>query len=618
MTSARLFRLAGALAAVCLTLFLAGAAAPPPSGHPHLDSLRLLPPVLVSGEKGWSLAERMKHYNAEAVSVAVFRDGKILWAEAAGLADREEHKPATRETLFQAGSISKPVSAAGILREVEAGRLRLDADVNGYLKSWHLPDSPAAAGKKVTLERLLSHSAGLTVHGFPGYEPGTPVPTVPQILDGVAPANTEAVRIELEPGTKFQYSGGGYTIAQLVMTDAIGRPFPDLLRELVLSPAGMTHSTYEQPLPAPKLSLAAAGYRAGGAPIPGKRHTYPEMAAAGLWTTAEDLCRFAIAVQRSLAGEKGALLAKESARRMTTPVLGDVGLGLFRETHEGEIYFGHNGSDEGFQAILVASRDHGYGAAVMVNSDNGVAIGEEILRGIARESGWKYLAAPVAIVTLPAGDLAPLVGRYRLGGDEAISIAVKDGRLAGRSGAEEFELLPVSRDLFVRRDRALRYEAERPTAGGPVSAIRVLSDRAPRVAKRIGDDVHIPSDDLSAGRVAEAIAGYRKLFAETPTDPGVDEGRLNNLGYHLAMLGDFAKADAILKLNTELYPKSANTWDSLAEIAIARNDPATARAASKKVLEVLPSDTKASPGLKQRLKQVAEKRLKELPAVEKF
>src|ERR1700674_914906 len=194
------------------------------SDAPHLERIRLLPPVLLQGEKGSTLDERMRHYKIESVSVAVFGDGRMLWTEARGLADREAKGPPPVKTLYQAGSISKPVSAAAVLRRVESGDLRLDSDVNGYLKSWKLPENDLTAKQKVTLERILSHSAGLTIHGFPGYAAGEPVPTVPEVLDGMPPANTEAVRVHVEPGTQHLYSGGGYTVAQRAMTDRTGKP----------------------------------------------------------------------------------------------------------------------------------------------------------------------------------------------------------------------------------------------------------------------------------------------------------------------------------------------------------------------------------------------------------
>lgn len=606
-------------AAVALVPRLAAAAEQAPA--PHLDRLRLLPPVLVSGEKGWSLEERMKRHKVEAVSVAVFSGGRVLWTEARGLADRETKTLATASTLFQAGSISKPVASAGVLKKVEAGALRLEADVNDYLKSWKLPPSPAAAGQTVTLERLLSHTAGLTVHGFPGYAVGETVPTIPQVLDGAPPANTEAVRVAFEPGTKYQYSGGGFTIAQLAMTDTFGKPFPELERELVLGPAGMTHSTYEQPLPPAKLALAAAGYRGDGRPVEGKRHTYPEMAAAGLWTTPEDLARFAIAIQNSLAGEPGALLSKATAQRMTTPVKGQAGLGLFLDKREGvgTVWFGHDGADEGFQAVLVASLDGACrcGIAVMANSDNGVRLAQEIVRGVARDSGWKYLPAPIALAKLSAAELSPVAGRFRVHGDEALSIALRDGRLFGAAGTpNEFELLPASKSAFVRTDRPIRYEFERGSDGrfGSVKIVTAEGPGVPITAKRIGDDVRMPSEDLEAGRIDDALAGYRRLHEQSPSDPGVAEGRLNNMGYGLAAAGRIPQGRALLKLVTELYPASANAWDSYSEVSFAAGDRETAVAAAKKVLEVLPRDPKADAALKERLKAIAEKRIADLSA----
>ncbi len=597
------------LAAPFLALLLA--ASTPPG---HLEHLRLLPPVVLRGEKGWSLEERMRHYKVEAVSVAVFRDFRVVWTEARGFADRETKQPATPDTLFQAGSISKPVAATAVLRKVEAGELDLGRDVNAYLKSWKLPESPAAAGKKATLERILSHSAGLTIHGFPGYAVGEPVPTVPQVLDGAPPANTAAVRIDIEPGTQYRYSGGGYTIAQLVLTDVTGKPFPDLMRQLVLEPAGMTSSTYAQPLPPEKLKLAAAGYHRDGTAIPGKRHTYPEMAAAGLWTTAGDLARFAIAIGRSIRGETGTLLSKEMASRMTTRVKDDAGLGLFLDRHQARTSFGHDGADDGFQALLIADREGGFGAAVMVNSDNGINLAVEILRGIETEYEWGYLPPPVEVVKLPPADLDLLAGRYEINGDDVLPLSAAGGRLLGRAGTpQEFELHAVNRDRFVRKDREIAYEIER--GGARVTGIRVVPEgETPFVATRVVTEKRFPSEDLAAGKIEEALAGYRKLFAEKPSDPGVSESRLNNLGYQLAADGERPKGIAILRLNTELYPGSSNTYDSLAEVALAAGDRAGALAASRKVLEVLPGDSKPAERARAQLKATAEKRVRELSA----
>ena len=250
---------------------LAGSAialAPPPDDRMAQVENGLRPPVLLEGDKTWSIAERMRFYHVEGVSIAVIRDSKIEWAKGYGMADAEAKQSVTTTTLFQAGSISKPVAAMGALVLVQDGKLTLDGDINQFLKSWKVPANAHTGKAPVTLERLLSHTAGLTVHGFPGYAAGEAVPTVPQVLDGAAPANTAPVRVDLDPGTQYRYSGGGYTIAQLAMTDVTGQPFPALMQRLVLGPLGMKASTYDQPLPAARLPEAAAGYDAEGKPDP--------------------------------------------------------------------------------------------------------------------------------------------------------------------------------------------------------------------------------------------------------------------------------------------------------------------------------------------------------------
>ncbi|MFN0120993.1 MAG: serine hydrolase domain-containing protein, partial [Blastocatellia bacterium] len=268
----------------------------------------LLPPVFVKGHtQPVSLAAQMAKYNVPGVSVAVIQDGKLAWAKGYGVTEAGGATPVTPDTLFQAASISKPVAALAALALVEQGRLGLDENVNLKLKSWQVPENEFTKEQKITLRRLLSHSAGLTVHGFRGYAGDETVPAVTQILNGEKPANSAAIRADITPGSRWRYSGGGYTVMQQLLVDVTGKPFPQLARELVLDKAGMNQSGYEQPLPAGRVGQAASGHRANGDMVKGKWHTYPEMAAAGLWTTPSDLARFAMAVQQAWAGRANTL-----------------------------------------------------------------------------------------------------------------------------------------------------------------------------------------------------------------------------------------------------------------------------------------------------------------------
>jgi len=563
----------------------------------------LLPRIRVEGVSGWTLGERMDRWNVEAVSVAVIQDFDIAWARAWGVADREEGRPATTETLFQAGSISKPVAATGALRMVEEGQLSLDEPVNNFLTSWQLPDNEFTEETPVTIRRLLSHTAGTTVHGFPGYAPWEPVPTVPEVLDGEPPANTAAVRVDIPPGSRVRYSGGGTTIVQLAMTDVSAETFPNLLHRLVLEPAGMVSSSYENPLPASRLGEAAAGYRQDGSPVPGKRHTYPEMQAAGLWTTASDLARFTIAMQNSLRGAPGGVLSPETAQEMVTPVMESAGLGFFIDDEDGAIYFQHGGADEGFQAMLIASRDGGYGVAVMANSDNGGAIAVEIMRAVALEYGWEgILEDPVDDVELTADELAAYEGRYRLGIGEVASLRVEGERLVARVTLQPTasRMFSLGDDVFLHEELGERLGFVR-NAEGDVVAVRLVDRPGNVTIDRLSDDRHLPVELLEAGRTDEAI---ESLAAED-----APEASVNQFGYVLLNSGRDEQAVAVFRWNAERHPTHANPWDSLADGYLAVADTAGAVSAYRKVLEAVSLDSDADPAALEGLKSRAQAQL---------
>jgi CubicO group peptidase (beta-lactamase class C family) len=359
------------------------------------------------------LLQLMKLYNVPGLSIAVIDDYKMVWAKGYGVIETGSSTPVTPKTLFQAGSISKPVAAAGALYLVEHGRLVLDENVNEKLKTWKVPENDLTKDEKVTLRRLMSHTAGLTVHGFPGYDVNATMPTLVQIFNGEKPANTAPIRVDILPGTKEVYSGGGVTIEQQLMMDVTGKAFPALMRELVLDKIGMTDSSYEQPLPA---AMTASGTYADGKVVHDRWHIYPEMAAAGLWTTPTDLSKFAIEIALSKHGKANHVLSEKMTNEMLTPVLEAAGLGLFMDKNNpGQ--FGHNGADEGFQAILTMNAESGKGVAIMANSDNGIAVGDVLLRSVAKEYGWNYKSAgqgafPMLVLIAKAKGTQAALQRY--------------------------------------------------------------------------------------------------------------------------------------------------------------------------------------------------------------
>ena len=371
----------------------------------------------------------MKELNIPGVSIAVLHNGQIEWARGYGVTSLGA-QPVTADTMFQAGSISKPLAAMAALRLVEQGKLALDADVNTFLTSWKLPSDPVQAGKPVTLRELLTHTGGTTVHGFPGYAQNEPVPTLVQVLDGEKPANTPAIRSEAAPGAKWNYSGGGYTIMQQAVIDIAGEPFPRLLHDTVLAPIGMTHSTYEQPLGNEFQPFAATPYHGDGKPVEGGAHTYPEMAAAGLWTTPTDLLRYAIEVEKSLDGKANHVLSAGMTRQMLTAGVGNWGLGLEIGGAPGNPYFSHGGVNAGFVNIFAAYAKNGEGAAVMTNSENGGIIGDEIMRSIAVEYNWPdWHPKERTAVSVDPKVLTQYIGTYALAPNFDLVVTVENGQL---------------------------------------------------------------------------------------------------------------------------------------------------------------------------------------------
>jgi CubicO group peptidase (beta-lactamase class C family) len=383
------------------------------------------------------------------VSVAVIHNGAIEWAQGFGVV-QSGGAPVTVETLFQAGSISKPVSAMAALRLVQEGKLSLDSDVNQALTSWKIPPGASAAGAVVTLRELLTHTAGLTVRGFPGYAAGAPVPTLVQILNGEKPANTDPIRLEAAPGSHWKYSGGGYTVMQQLLIDVSHQQFSRLLRDTVLAPIGMTRSTYEQPLPIELRSGAATPYNSEGAPVEGGFHTYPEMAAAGVWTTPTDLARYAIEIQRSLRGEANHVLSAEMTKQMLVAGQGNYGLGLQIGGSPDNPYFMHGGINEGFENRLFTYQRTGDGAVVMTNARGGQHLADAVMRSIASVYGWPNFHPVVRTsIAVDAAVLATYVGVYELSPTLSIAITLENGQLMKQvTNQSKFPIFPESQSKF--------------------------------------------------------------------------------------------------------------------------------------------------------------------------
>jgi len=350
----------------------------------------LLPPYFIEGSEPerYTIGERMEYYNVPGMSIAVINNGEVEWRGAYGLVESGSETTVTDSTLFQAASISKPVAAIAALKLVEEGILEFDDDVNDYLTTWKIPDNRNTRNNHVSVRTLLNHTSGLTVHGFPGYSQDEILPTVSEILDGRFPANTSSVYTDVEPGEMWRYSGGGYTVLQQLIDDVTGESFSHFVQQHVLDELDMQSSTFEQPLSEINAARTASGHLDDGSVVEGKWHIYPELAAAGLWTTPSDLARLAITIQEIINGSSSGLLSAEMTRTMLTPGENDWGLGFRIGGSKRDPFFSHGGANHGYRAQFIAYANSGKGVVIMTNSDNGGELINEVLRAVADVYDW--------------------------------------------------------------------------------------------------------------------------------------------------------------------------------------------------------------------------------------
>ncbi len=496
------------------------------------------------------MAQRAVH----GLSLAIIKDGTIAVARAYGVVDDSTKAPVTTSTLFQAGSISKAVAALGALHLVEKGTLALDADVNAKLTRWKVPENKFTATEKVTLRRLLSHTGGLTVHGFPGYDVSGPMPTLVQVLDGAPPANTAPIRVDTTPGAIWRYSGGGYTVMQQMLIDVTGQPFAQYMQTTVLGPIGMTSSSYEQPLPSTRASLTATGYYADLTPVRGRWHVYPEMAAAGLWTTPTDLAKVAIEVQQTLAGHGHGVVSPAMARQYVTEQKNGDALGVFVQGSGKSLRFNHGGRDEGFDALLEAGAETGDGVVVMINANDNSPMVSRIQDYVARS--WEFVGAasrpaPAATVAarIDASRLAAYSGYYEasennmvtLMGNPALSAmqVLADGRPAE-------DLLAMDSTHFGSSDRPFRvaFDMDGSAVTGATWALGTPRER------RVARVAPLPStlqprpdpDPALATRISAALAAMRDGGATLASAVDVSPGARKDFSRGDSALADFARA----------------------------------------------------------------------------
>ena len=367
-----------------------------------------------SDPSGMALSDRLQHYLVPGISIAVINNGEIEWAKGYGVAEAGGTRAITPDIVFQACSVSKPVSVTGIMLLAQSGVIDISRNVNDYLTSWHLADNELTKTQKATIQRLMSHTAGVNVSGYEGYPAGSAIPTLLQVLNGTAPATTAPVKIIYEPGSQFSYSGGGMEVLQQMAEDVTGLSFQSYMKSNLFSRLGMNSSDFVQPMAGPLAMRAAKAHDMDGVMMPGGWRTYPELIAAGLWTTPSDLALLLVEVQKAATTDKGTLLTRQTAMRiLTQQPYSSTGLGFVLTNLKGGLLFSHSGSNFGYKSYMIAYRDRGQGVAVISNGDNGLALIMEVVRAVAKVYGWPdTFIQEAGLVDVPPSVLQSYVGKY--------------------------------------------------------------------------------------------------------------------------------------------------------------------------------------------------------------
>lgn len=427
---------------------------------------RSLMPAVVFVDEGptyHTIAERMSRYNVPGLSIALIHDGQVEWVAGYGVTAAGGSDPVSPETLFQAGSIAKPVAAVAAMRMRDAGLIDLDAEIQTVLQDYVIPDGEQTPENPLTFRNLLSHTAGATPGGYMGYARGDPYPTALQVVRGQLPANSPEVTVTTPPGTELAYSGGGYTIVQLAIADVTGDAFERALNDWVLSVLGMSRSTYAQSLSQELEEAAALGHAPDGTVVPGGWRVHPEMAAAGLWSTTPDLAAFAVELRKAYLGE-GRLLEHSSAVELLTEQMDGHAFGFVLQLHGDNPSFSHAGGTVGYRAFMTMDLHTGNGAVIMTNSDQGMDLARELLRASSFVYGWEgFKTTVMPRIALQTDALTTLEGTYDFGNGVQVRIALQDSAEALSitfPNGDEYGLVPTGPLSFVDPESGVTVDFE--------------------------------------------------------------------------------------------------------------------------------------------------------------
>ncbi len=359
------------------------------------------------------ITDKMSEYKIPALSLAILNEGKIEWADIYQNADFPEEQKLNCASIFQAASLSKPVTFLAAVRMHAAGDIDLDKNVQNYLKDFELPQGKQTAENPVTFRNIFSHTSGITSGGYQGYAKDLALPSDLAIVRGGAGVNTPAIEVITPPNESLAYSGGGYTLAELALQDIYKDDFSNIMKKWILEPAGMKHSEFTQPLPDSKSNQVAKGHTQSGEVVAGGWNNYPEQAAAGLWSNAIDMAKFLIEIYNAYQG-KSSIFSQSDIKSILSHERDGSVYGFIVNRAGDDIAITHYGGNAGYRTGMTISLTSGNGLVYLINSDNGGALGNELILSTSQVYDWQHFKqTSVQRKQVSADVLKELTGKYK-------------------------------------------------------------------------------------------------------------------------------------------------------------------------------------------------------------
>ncbi len=413
-----------------------------------------------------SITHKMSEYKIPALSLAVIQQGKIEWADTYQNADFLEQPTLNCTSLFQAASLSKPVTFLAAVRMQAAGKIDLDKNIQSYLKDFVLPIGKQTADNPVSFRNIFAHTSGITPGGYMGYARDLTLPSDTDILKGNAGVNSPAIAVIAPPNEKLAYSGGAYTLAELALQDTFNNEFASIMKKWILDAVGMKHSDFAQPLPAAKHKLVAKGYTRSGEGLAGKVlddgwRNHPEQAAAGLWSNSIDMAKFLIEIYKAYQG-KSALFSQADIKSLISHERDGHIYGFRVEHADDGISITHYGGNVGYNTGMTINLTNGNGLVYLINSDSGGALGNELLLTAAQIYNWQSFKQTTAHRKhVDAQTLRNLTGKYKWNKQVELSVSFDEGKKQVSlffPNGDEYKLEPIVGDAleFIHSNSSIK------------------------------------------------------------------------------------------------------------------------------------------------------------------